>query len=531
MTATHLRRALPAALALAAAALTLYAYRELPGRPFAADDYQWLLNVRGLPWPDLAARAFDAGAQTHFFRPMVWLLFGAQSRGFGLEPAGWHWVSLALHLLCAALLALLLRRICAGQRADQRRPKGFLSEGLRPSDPPLARQLAPALAFAFVALHPAPFEAVVWVSAQSELLAAALLLLALHLWLPRADGLASIPRALAATLALGLALLAKESAVIGAALLLLLGPPLRHGPRALRLGLLALPVAAGAAYLALQQDILARNEIIRGAGYGLGPQLALNPLRTLGLVAAPLPDTQYGDAWWLPWAGAALAIALAIDLGVMAARRGSFALGYLRLLAALLLTLAPTAPFTSPPDSRYTYLPALAAAAIIGLRLAGRPTTNDQGRKTADRGPKAKGQPPEATSAASLGPWSLAPGPRAAAGSWSLVFRLSSLAVAVALAWWSAGELASREWRFSAASGPGGSLWRLASAECAAAQPSRIIVVEPPLAPPHAEAIVRLACGEATRPVVVGRDGIADARRDGSIVVAFPGGSAQVEER
>jgi hypothetical protein len=112
-----------------------------------------------------------------------------------------------------------------------------------------------------------------------------------------------------------------------------------------------------------------------------------------------------------------------------------------------------------------------------------------------------------------------------------LVFRLSSLALLAALAWWGAGELAAREGQFAAASGPGGSLWRLVSAECAANLPARIVVVEPQLAPPHAEAIVRLACGPEVRPLVVGRDGVADAMRDNSLVVTFPGGGAQVEQR
>jgi hypothetical protein len=58
-----------------------------------------------------------------------------------------------------------------------------------------------------------------------------------------------------------------------------------------------------------------------------------------------------------------------------------------------------------------------------------------------------------------------------------------------------------------------------------------VVVVDPPLAPPHAEAIVRLACGRKMRPVVVGRDGLEDALRPGALVVAFPSGAAQVERR
>lgn len=492
---------MPAALVVLAAALTLYAYRELPGRPFAADDYQWLLHVRGLSLGEVAARAFDAGAQTHFFRPMVWLLFWAQVRAFGLAPQGFHAVSLALHLLNSTLLAFLAVRLAQVQNAkftmQNRLGADWSGTVAQPPRPLCTSHFARCILL--VALHPAPFEAVVWASAQSELLAAALLLVVLHLWLPAPGArLPPLVRVLLATLALGLALLAKESAVIGLPLLLLLGPPLPTGCAPLRRWApFVLPLAVTAAYLALQQDILARNEVIRGAGYGLGPQLLLNPLRTLGLVAAPLPGTEHGDAPWLPWAGAALVGLWVLDLALLAARRHPFAACSLRLGLAVLLTLLPTAPFTSPPDSRYVYLPVLAVAALLGARLAG--------RRTADGGRRA----------------TFARGLRPVVGGLALL----------ALAWWAAGEIAAREGRFAAASGPGGSLWRLAQAECAAARPARIIVVEPPLAPPHAEAIVRLACGDEVLPLVVGRDGVADALRPNALVVAFPGGGAQVEQR
>ena len=42
---------------------------------------------------------------------------------------------------------------------------------------------------------------------------------------------------------------------------------------------------------------------------------------------------------------------------------------------------------------------------------------------------------------------------------------------------------------------------------------------------------MRLACGPDVRPVVTGRDGLEKALRPGALVVAFPGGGAQVERR
>src|SRR5688572_23369162 len=111
-TAVYLRRRLPIGLvALGVLALVLYAYRSLPARSFVADDYQWLLSVRDLETSQVLRTAFDAGAQTHFYRPLVWLLFWGQQRLFGLDPRGYHLVALALHLLNAALLGALAWRL------------------------------------------------------------------------------------------------------------------------------------------------------------------------------------------------------------------------------------------------------------------------------------------------------------------------------------------------------------------------------------------------------------------------------------
>jgi len=212
----------PILAALAIVALTLYAYRDLPARPFAADDYQWLLNVRGLSFGEVIRKAFDPAAQTHFYRPLIWLLFWAQTRAFGLDPRGFHAVSLALHLLNAFLLGWLIYRLTK----DERRTT---NNEARYSWSLVVGRSSALLAMAIVALHPAPFEAAVWISSQSELLAAALLLVALHLWLvPRTKNRRShlvilSSCHLVSAIALGLALLAKESAVIGLPLLLLLG--------------------------------------------------------------------------------------------------------------------------------------------------------------------------------------------------------------------------------------------------------------------------------------------------------------------
>src|SRR5215213_2931803 len=118
----------PVLAALVIGAVTLYAYRSLPARLFAADDYQWLLSVQGLGFGALVRRAFDPAAQTHFYRPLIWLLFWLQTRAFGLDPRGFHAVSLALHLLNAALLGALAWRLTPKLRIENvelRMPERF----------------------------------------------------------------------------------------------------------------------------------------------------------------------------------------------------------------------------------------------------------------------------------------------------------------------------------------------------------------------------------------------------------------------
>ena len=503
----------PSLAALAIVALTLYAYRDLPAHAFAADDYQWLLGVRGLSFGELLRRAFDPAAQTHFYRPLIWLLFWLQTRAFGLDPRGFHAVSLALHLLNAALLGALAYRLTPKlsiENAELRIPAQSAIYNLQSA--------IPLLTMAIVALHPAPFEAVVWISAQSELLASALLLLALHFWLKLRQADAAMPsrslspHLLASTLTLGLALLAKESAVIGLPLLILLGrgPRIRRQAsgvthRASRFNFqcsmlsFVLPTLLTLGYIALQIMIERRNYLLQQGGYGLGMQVVLNPLRSLALLVAPLPGTEHADAAWLVSVGAVIAIVLLLALAAglwLRFRHPQSAICNLQsaIILGLALTLLPTAPFASPPDSRYLYLPVMAGALLAGFWVL------DLGLMIGARSQIVKRQ--------------------SKIVSWLLV---------LALAYWATGELHARAGRFAAASGPGGSLWQLAAWACDAARPERIVIVEPPVAAPHIAAIVELACGPDVRAKIVGRAQVAGAIRGRTLVIAFPNGSAEVQ--
>jgi hypothetical protein len=169
----------------------------------------------------------------------------------------------------------------------------------------------------------------------------------------------------------------------------------------------------------------------------------------------------------------------------------------------LLLTLAPTAPFLSPPDSRYMYLPVIFAGILLGLAV--QPWLQNSQLPT-------RRYPTNGISGTTIA-------------------HALSLVLVVAAAWWAMGELSYREWKFSAGTGSGGSLWHLANKVCNDAPLlQRVILVDPPIAAPHAEAIIKLACRDAgPRTLIVSRDGIEQALREGSVVIAFPGGSAAVE--
>ena len=146
-----------------------------------------------------------------------------------------------------------------------------------------------------------------------------------------------------------------------------------------------LPTLVTLGYVALQVVVERRNYLLAQGGYGLGAQVVLNPLRSLALIVAPLPGTEHADASWLVPLGA---VAL---LGLLALFvRGSG--GVRRLVLALLLTLLPTAPFASPPDSRYLYLPVLAAALLLAVPTDDRRPTTDDRRPTNDQQPTANDQ-------------------------------------------------------------------------------------------------------------------------------------------
>lgn len=478
--------------AITALVTVAVAYQALPGRAFAADDFQWLLNVRDRSFLAIAARAFDVSAESHFYRPLVWLLLWSEWRLFGFDPGAFHRMSLTLHVINAALIGWLTFRMVRAQSS-----------------------IAPVIGYAVsaltTALHPAPFEAVVWVSAQSELLAAFFLVLTLHCWWSagRVDT-ASLRRwfwysAAAATQTC--ALMTKESAIIGLPLIVLIEwESARQMRRRMALLPLVLPLLATIVYLFAALDVASRNYLVRESGYSFGAQLLLNPLRSLGLIVAPLPGVEYGREAWLPLAGACMALAGLIALTI-AWRYGSAA-SLLTGMLALIVTLAPTAPFASSPDSRYLYLPVMVLALMTGRwssALTDRVMPADlSGIRSNDR-----------RHAADM---------RTLSWVGRLWVGMAVILVALALGALAVNEIRGREVRFAAGARPGEELRLFAAAQCATGRLDRMLIVEPPIAAPHVEAIIRLSCGSNPYTMVIGSGDIEHEVRPNTLVVVFDGG-------
>ncbi len=274
-----------------------------------------------------------------YYRPLMLLSLYLDRQLFGLSPAGYHLHSLLWHLLAVFALAGTLRpRLGAG----------------------------PALmAAAVFALHPKQSEAVVWVAARNDPMAAALAFSAL--WALSGSTVGRRRLLLAAVLALG-AMLAKESVVLLPLLLGLLDLGSGQRPQPARYLALGLGIGVGIAMRLLAG--------VHGAGL---PELsgwmllARNGLELLGTWGADLligwPLSASRSLEWLyqepPWrVGLGLVGWLLLFWGAL--RRGRLALaGLLWLLLTLLPVLVPIAD-KGGIGERFTYLP----MAGLGIWLA-----------------------------------------------------------------------------------------------------------------------------------------------------------------
>jgi len=144
-------------ICLALALAVLAAYGQLWDCDFVGfDDTTYVSSndmvKQGLSWPGMVW-AFTT-LQAGFWHPLTWLSLMADSQFYGINPAGYHFTNLLLHLANSLLLFLLLQR---------------LTKARWPS----------ALAAALFALHPLHVESVAWISERKDVLSTLFWMLAL----------------------------------------------------------------------------------------------------------------------------------------------------------------------------------------------------------------------------------------------------------------------------------------------------------------------------------------------------------------
>jgi tetratricopeptide (TPR) repeat protein len=355
------------------AALAAAAFLPALANGFVYDDEQYILGnalIARLSGENL--RAILAHPYFGNYHPLHLLLILAQRLIFGLNPLGWHAVSLALHAANAALLLRLLGRL--GVAA------------------PVA-----AAGAALFAVHPVQAESVAWVAEQKSLLSLLFTLLAFGAYLDarssgRAASLARAALAFAAALASKVAAIGLVPALIAYEILHREGPE-GAGGKGAAVRLLPFVLLGG---LWCNLGILAHGEVgfihaypggsLASAVLSIAPVLvayAWNLIWPMGLSASyglP-PATELAPlavlgAWLLTGAAALLlARAAARD------RSRHLALG-LAWIAGFLLPVLNLVPIGTLMNDRYLYAPlcAIGPMAAAGLAAGARRAARAAGR-------------------------------------------------------------------------------------------------------------------------------------------------------
>jgi tetratricopeptide (TPR) repeat protein len=363
------------------AAVVLAIFGASAGFEFVYDDH---VQIERNPWlraPD-GFRMFlihpfwgfyaDRGAlPSNYYRPAFGWAYSLVARAFGLQPAPFHVVSVALHLAVTLLVALGARRL-ASNWGERRREIAALSAGL------------------FFAVYPAHAEAVAWIGDQADLLTALFALLALAAYLAHKDrGGWTGWMGCWGPVAYLLACLCKEP---GAALILVLGAVevaewRREGSlaAALRRGAarLAPYVAAAAVYVALRLHALGsfspRSYGVTATPAGAVAFAAGLLARYLAFLAVPFParvlTSVPAPALLSGVAIAGLAALAAVLLGLAAVAwngqaRRDVVLPLAMIVAFLLPVLAVNSIGGANFSERYVYLPSIGLAWLLGVLAA-----------------------------------------------------------------------------------------------------------------------------------------------------------------
>src|SRR4029077_14422255 len=142
--------------ALVLVALTIFAYRPAWNGGFLWDDDVYITNNELLTAPDGLRRIwFSLDSPSQYF-PLVYSTFRIERALWGLNPTGYHWVNLLLHVANA----LLVWRVLARLKGPRGRVRG-----------------------AVFVLLPVQVESVAWITERKNVLMGFFFLLTLLAWI------------------------------------------------------------------------------------------------------------------------------------------------------------------------------------------------------------------------------------------------------------------------------------------------------------------------------------------------------------
>jgi tetratricopeptide (TPR) repeat protein len=304
------------------------------------------------------------GQPANLYRPffLSWLWFNFEI--FGASPAGWHLTAILMHLLAVWLVYLLARKLLPDDGVS-----AYVAAGI-------------------FALHPAHVEAVAWISGATEPLSSALFLGSFLLYL-KARGENWAAKWLAVSLALyASAMLMKESTVVLPAVIVVYelcfpAPPAISTSKS-RFGLNLKILGAYCGLMALY--FLARANALHGLAHRISDVPVWNTVMTwpwvlyfyLAQLLAPAALGPFYDVRFARGADFEILILpalvwLALAAGLWYWARKSHSNLPLFMAAWFLLTISPAlASFVvmsryENVHDRYTYLPSVAFAILIGL--------------------------------------------------------------------------------------------------------------------------------------------------------------------
>ncbi len=384
------------------ALVTALAFIPVVGNGFVRwdDDRNFLDNpwFRGLTVE--SARWAWSTSLLGVYQPLSWLMMEAEFDAWGLDPRGYHVVSLIGHVVNAAALWVLTRALL--ERVSR-------VEGVPAAPDRLAR--ASALAVALYAVHPLRAEVVAWASCQPYLPSGFLALAAALAYLHACDDdrpASGLGWLAAAWLLYALALMTKVVPVMLPAVLLVLDvyPLRRIGPgRWLGRGAwrvygekvpfvaIALPLMVVAVRVRGVDDFRAMSAeefdpVVRLARACFAPWFYLyKTVFPLDLVAFYPPPTGRRGYLSVPYEAAVIATASATIAAIAVRCRRP---GLTASWVCYLLMLAPNSGLVATGKSfvadRYSYFPSMAGAVALAYalaRLAARPRARKSARAVA----------------------------------------------------------------------------------------------------------------------------------------------------